>query len=144
MVVVDAPADTEGDGATFVVDGSGYTAVDGSPADVVAADAGSGDTANGPDGLGAACPVISGGSGTSWSTGNFGTLGAYCFVTCDDITGWTCSSFDGRTVTVNGAVVDCGTTSLTKVGGQYQFEATAGAYDYATIVWWGTPQACTH
>ena len=96
-----------------------------------------GGTSNVADGPGSTCTVISGGN-----TGNFGTTDAYCFVTCDEIAGWGCSNAAGRTVSVNGTVVSCG-SSLTAVNSRYQFEVTAGAYAYASIYWWGTYQACS-
>ena len=96
-----------------------------------------GGTSNVADGPGSTCTVISGGN-----TGNFGTTDAYCFVTCDEIAGWGCSNAAGRTVSVNGTVVSCG-SSLTAVNSRYQFEVTAGTYAYASIYWWGTYQACS-
>jgi len=97
-------------------------------------DGGTSDAADAPS---SSCTVVSGGS-----TGNFGTTDAYCFVTCDDIAGWGCSNADGRTVSVNGTVVSCG-SPLTAVNGRYQFEVTAGTYTYASIYWWGTYRACS-
>ena len=83
------------------------------------------------------CPYISGGN-----TGNFGTTGPFCFVTCDEISVWGCSNDDGRTVGVNGTVVSCGSMPLPTADGRYQFEVTAGTYTYASIYWSGTSQAC--
>jgi hypothetical protein len=96
-----------------------------------------GATSDAGDEVGSSCSVISGGN-----TGNFGTTDAYCFVTCDEIAGWGCSNDDGRTVSVNGTAVSCG-SALTAVNGRYQFEVTAGTYTYASIYWWGTSQACS-
>ena len=98
-------------------------------------DGGTSDAADAPS---SSCTVISGGS-----TGSFGTTDAYCFVTCDDIAGWGCSNADGRTVSVNGTVVSCG-SPLTAVSGRYQVEVTAGTYTYASIYWWGTYRACSN
>jgi len=66
-----------------------------------------------------------------------GTLNAFCIATCDDIVGWGCSNFDGRTITVNGATVSCAAT-VTKKNGYYVFRASAGTLSYASIYWWGT------
>jgi hypothetical protein len=76
------------------------------------------------------------GSG-SGNSGNFGTAGAYCFRTPDNITGWNCSNFTGRTLKVNGVTTTCGAASLpAKVNGYYYFDATAGGVDYASIYWY--------
>jgi hypothetical protein len=96
-----------------------------------------GGTSDAADAPSSSCTVISGGS-----TGSFGTTAAYCFVTCDDIAGWGCSNAAGRTVSINGTVVSCG-SPLTAVNGRYQFEVTAGTYTYASIYWWGTYRACS-
>ena len=70
-------------------------------------------------------------------TGPFGTEGALCFRTCDEIEGWGCSSFDGRTVKVNGKDIECGSKLPGKLGPFYYFEASAGSFPYAAIYWWG-------
>jgi hypothetical protein len=76
------------------------------------------------------------GSG-SGNSGNFGTTGAFCFRTPDNITGWNCSNFTGRTLKVNGVTTTCGAASLpAKVNGYYYFDATAGGVDYASIYWY--------
>ena len=118
----DAEPDAPGEGDGGLVDSFVFE-------DGVASDA--------ADAPSSSCAVISGGS-----TSNFGTTDAYCFVTCDDIAGWGCSNADGRTVSVNGTVVSCG-SPLTAVNGRYQFEVTAGTYTYASIYWWGTYRACS-
>jgi hypothetical protein len=72
-------------------------------------------------------------------SGNFETMGAFCFRTPDEIAGWGCSNFDGRTVRVNGKTTTCGTVPLpAKVDGYHYFDATAGTYPWASIHWWGT------
>jgi hypothetical protein len=129
-----------GIGGTSASGGTSATATDAGAPDAPN-DAAAPDAQN--DGLALSCAIFSGGSGTEWTTPNFGTLGPYCFVTCDDIAGWMCASFDGRTVNVNGVEVTCGAT-IAKVDGRYQFRVTAGQHDYATITWWGTSHACTH
>ena len=76
------------------------------------------------------------GSG-SGNSGNFGTTGAYCFRTPDNITGWNCSNFSGRTLKVNGTLETCGTLPLpAKVNGYYYFDSSAGGVDYASIYWY--------
>jgi hypothetical protein len=81
--------------------------------------------------------TISGaGSGT---TGNFGTTGEFCFRTQDNITGWGCSNFTGRTLKVNSTAVECAKLPLpAKVNGYYYFDASGGttAVDYAAIYWY--------
>jgi hypothetical protein len=76
------------------------------------------------------------GSGTA---GNFGTTGPYCFRTPDNISGWGCSNFTGRTVKVNGVEKDCGAMPLpAKINGYYYFDCSGGtgAVDYASIFWY--------
>ena len=76
------------------------------------------------------------GSG-SGNSGSFGTTGAYCFRTPDNVSGWNCSNFTGRTLKVNGVTTTCGAASLpAKVNGYYYFDATAGGVDYASIYWY--------
>ena len=79
------------------------------------------------------------GSG-SGNSGNFGTAGAYCFRTPDNITGWNCSNFTGRTLKVNGVTETCGAMPLpAKVNGYYYFDAsgtTAGLGSIASIYWY--------
>ena len=75
----------------------------------------------------------------SANTGNFGTTGEFCFRTPDNITGWDCSNFTGRTLKVNGVETDCGDLPLpAKVNGYYYFDASGGtgAVDYASIYWY--------
>ena len=67
-----------------------------------------------------------------------GTLGAFCLATCDDIDGWGCSNFDGRTISVNGTTVSCG-ARVAKKDGYYVFRVSAGWLSYASIYWWGPP-----
>ncbi len=99
----------------------------------------------GPDGPTAACAnatPISGGN-----TGNFATVGPYCFVTCDSMEhGWGCSSFSSdpaasvhRTLNVNGSPVTCGGTLPAKTsGGYYYFDLGAGGNTWDQIWWSGT------
>ena len=84
-----------------------------------------------------ACQVYSGGTATQ-----FGTAGTFCLTTCDDIAGWGCSNYDGRSTTVNGSSVSCGAALPAKTNGAYTFRATAGTYSYAALYWWGTAKAC--
>jgi hypothetical protein len=74
---------------------------------------------------------------TGGQTGNFETTGAFCFKTTDNISGWGCSNFDGRTLKVNGTAITCGTTPLpAKVNGGYYFDCSAGTYTYAAVFWY--------
>jgi len=62
--------------------------------------------------------------------------GAACFRTADEISDWSCSGADDRTVKVNGtAVTKCG-TAIKKAGSFYYFDFTAGANAWATVSWW--------
>lgn len=93
---------------------------------------------------------LTGGNGT---TGNFGTVGPYCFVTCDTFqNGWGCSNFSAttdptvaatkRTLKVNGSPVTCGGTLPAKAsGGYYYFELGAGGETWDAIWWSGTAAA---
>ena len=99
------------------------------------------------DGPGAACanatPVAANSSGYG-NTGNFNTLGTFCFVTCDTIPNWGCDSFTNtvRTVTVNGTAVTCGSALPAKKSGYYYFAIGAGsasqAHTWDAIHWSGT------
>jgi hypothetical protein len=68
-----------------------------------------------------------------------GSLAAYCIATCDDIAGWGCANWDGRTVSVNGAAATsvCG-GAVTKVNGYNVFKVSAGTNTASAIYWWGT------
>ena len=69
-------------------------------------------------------------------TGNLNTTGTACYKTTQNISGWGCSSFQGRTVKVNGALVACGGALPPKVNGANYFDVSAGAYTWASIYWW--------
>jgi endoglucanase len=73
---------------------------------------------------------------TQTSSGSFGTTSAYCFRTSMNIAGWGCSNFNGRSLLVNDVAVSCGATLPAKHNGYYYFEATNGAFDYASVYWW--------
>jgi hypothetical protein len=128
-LIVDAAGDVGVDGVASSVDATSDVGADGPSSDVSLGDAG--------DALAASCAHVAGAS-----TGNFGTTGAYCFVTCDDITTWACTSLTGRTVSVNGTTVACG-AALTKVNDRYVFEVTAGSSADAAINWSGSSHACS-
>jgi hypothetical protein len=72
------------------------------------------------------------------NTNQFQTTKAFCFRTCDEIQGWGCSNFDGRTVKVNGKDIKCGEAIPAKLGPFYYFDVSAGGLEYASIYWWGT------
>ena len=66
-----------------------------------------------------------------------GTTSAACYRTNVTIAGWQCSNFDGRTVTVDGAVLACGTVpSGTWTDGYVYFAISAGTYSYASFSFW--------
>lgn len=77
-------------------------------------------------------PAIS----ASNNTGNFNTTGKVCYKTTQNISGWGCANFQGRTVKVNGVVVACGGALPPKVNGANYFDVSAGAYTWASIYWW--------
>jgi M6 family metalloprotease-like protein/MYXO-CTERM domain-containing protein len=73
--------------------------------------------------------------------GNFGS-GPYCFRTPDDIQGWGCSTFDGRTIEINDSPVSCGGVLPVKYNGYYYFDISAGMYSWASLYWWGPKGNC--
>jgi len=71
------------------------------------------------------------------NTGNFNTTAAVCYRTSATLSGWGCSNFDGRTVTVGGAVRTCGQLPLTASSdGFTYFSITAGAFPWASLFTW--------
>jgi aryl-phospho-beta-D-glucosidase BglC (GH1 family) len=73
----------------------------------------------------------------SGNTGNFNTTGAVCYRTSATINGWGCSNFDGRTVSVAGAVKTCGQLPVTRsADGFTYFSVTAGAFPWAALFTW--------
>jgi endoglucanase len=73
---------------------------------------------------------------TGGGTGNFETTGAVCYKTTQNLSGWGCSNFTGRTVLVNDVAVTCGAPLPAQVGGAYYFEVSSGQYPWASIYWW--------
>jgi hypothetical protein len=74
---------------------------------------------------------------TGGKTSDFGTKDAFCFKTPDNITGWGCANFTGRTLKVNGVTETCGALPLpAKINGYYYFDASAGSVDYSSIYWY--------
>jgi endoglucanase len=74
-------------------------------------------------------------------SGNFNTTGAICLRTSNTVSGWGCSNFDGRTVSVNGgtATGTCGAGPfpLAKyTDGYTYFSVTAGTYPWASLYSW--------
>lgn len=58
------------------------------------------------------------------NTGNFNTTGPACYRTSQNIAGWGCSNFDGRTLTVGGQTRTCGQLPLVRFAdGYYYFSA---------------------
>ena len=70
-------------------------------------------------------------------SGNFNTTGPICLRTSAPVNGWGCSSFDGRTVSVNGKppTTTCGggTPITPSADGFTYFIITAGAFPYAAL-----------
>ena len=70
-------------------------------------------------------------------SGELGTTDAVCLRVTDEVIGWGCSNFEGRTVKVNGVQVGCAQVPLPdKVHGAYYFEISAGQFSYASFYWW--------
>ena len=70
-------------------------------------------------------------------SGNFNTTGAVCYRTNQNIAGWGCSNFDGRTLTVGGVARTCGQLPLTRAAdGYYYFAVTAGSFAWASLYAW--------
>jgi aryl-phospho-beta-D-glucosidase BglC (GH1 family) len=71
------------------------------------------------------------------NTGNFNTTGAACYRTTQNVAGWGCSNFDGRTVAVGGVARTCGQLPLTRSSdGYYYFQVSAGTYSWASLYVW--------
>lgn len=88
---------------------------------------------------GGAEPCVPAKTVTGGVVGDFGTTGPYCFRTPDNITGWGCSNFAGRTLKVNNVEKTCSAMPLpAKVNGYYYFDASGGtgAVSYASIFWY--------
>jgi endoglucanase len=70
-------------------------------------------------------------------SGEFKTEGPVCLLVKDDIIGWGCSNFEGRTLKVNGVEVSCAELPLPdKLHGSYYFDVSAGAHAYASLYWY--------
>jgi len=112
---------------------------------------GNGKATRGIDGLFGGTPGSSSGGGSApcanpvtmsgGQSGNFNTTGALCLRTTATVQGWGCSSFDGRTVSVNGgaAATSCGGGPLPlarMADGYTYFAIGAGAYAWASLYYW--------
>jgi hypothetical protein len=78
---------------------------------------------------------------TGGQSGNFNTTGAVCLRTSQNVAGWGCSNFAGRTVSVNGgaATATCGSGPfpLAKWSDGYTYFAiSAGTYPWASLYYW--------
>jgi hypothetical protein len=62
--------------------------------------------------------------------------GAACIRTADEISEWSCSGTDDRTVKVNAVASRCGATLPDRLGSFYYFELSAGPHAWAAISWW--------
>jgi len=77
----------------------------------------------------------------SYGTGAFNTTGAVCYRTSRPVNGWGCSSFTGRTVSVNGGAArsSCGAGPFPLprgTDGYTYFAVTAGSFPWATLYTW--------
>jgi hypothetical protein len=72
----------------------------------------------------------------SYYSGAFDTTGPVCKRTANDIVGWGCSNFEGRTLEVNNVPVNCGDPLPPKFDGYYYFDVSAGSYPWAALYWW--------
>jgi hypothetical protein len=88
---------------------------------------------------GSDCTIFYGASGPSSGWGHPpapNSTKGFCVATCDEIDGWGCSNFDGRTVTVNGSPATCGVTKLVKKDGYFVFRVSPGSNISAGVYWW--------
>lgn len=97
-----------------------------------------------------ATPISSGGStsgpdtpcspvkeASNMTSGDFQSTGPLCLKVTDEVVGWGCSNFEGRTIEVNGTTVTCGQVPLPeKQHGAYYFYISAGEFSYASFYWW--------
>jgi hypothetical protein len=82
-------------------------------------------------------PVLDITDNANMSSGEFQTKGPVCLLVSDDIVGWGCSNFAGRTVKVNGVQVRCAELPLPdKLRGAYYFDVSAGDFPYASMYWY--------
>jgi subtilisin family serine protease len=75
---------------------------------------------------------------TGGQSGNFNTTGPVCYRTSNNIVGWGCSNFAGRTLSVNGTAVTCGQTPLPPklADGFRYFSISGGSFPWASFYWW--------
>lgn len=79
-------------------------------------------------------PVV---EGMNMTSGDFQTTGPLCFRITDEVVGWGCSNFEGRSIRVNGSTVTCGQVPLpSRIDGSYYFDISAGEFSYASFYWW--------
>jgi hypothetical protein len=115
---------------TTFTGGSSFGGADVAGASATSAGAGG----NGMPGDAPCGPVIDGVGGM---TGPFGTTGPYCLRVSGAIIGWGCSNFQGRTLKVNGTVVDCSELPLPdQLNGDYYFDVSGGGVTYASMYWY--------
>jgi hypothetical protein len=75
---------------------------------------------------------------TGGQSGSFNTTGPVCARIAAPINGWGCSSFDERTISVDGTPVTCDEMPLPAPwsDGYYYFSVSAGEYAWAGLYWW--------
>jgi len=81
---------------------------------------------------------------TASNTGELGTVGAACYRTKAKFNALTCSSFDGRTLKVNGVVSKCDgvATFAPAIDGWNYFDISEGKFTYAQMGWFCTLASC--
>jgi len=149
------PASTSSAGGGAPASSSSSTTGAGPSATSSSSSTGSGSTSSSSSSTSASSTTSSSSSSSSTSSGTvgapcagavdivanqnvaLGTTSAACYRTNVTIAGWQCSNFDGRTVTVDGAVLACGTVpSGTWTDGYVYFAISAGTYSYASFSFW--------
>ena len=81
---------------------------------------------------------------TASNTGELGTVGAACYRTKAKFNALTCSSFDGRTLKVNGVISKCDgvATFAPAIDGWNYFDISEGKFTYAQMGWFCTLASC--
>jgi hypothetical protein len=90
--------------------------------------------------------IVSIGAGLTSRTYQADTRNSFCFATCDDISGWTCSQMADRQIYLNGQLIpNCAgnpTIPAKFKGTHHVFQVSAGIDPWSSITWW-MPTAAT-
>ena len=126
----------------------GATGADGSVC-FVAADCGSGLCSSGVCASGGSNPAPCANPitlpPTAWGTGNFTTTGPVCYRVQRSINGMGVANMNGRSLFINDVSMagkcppkngSCAMPLPNRIDGYYYFEASAGAFPYASLYWW--------